>query len=435
MYILLTLPTFASEYVVVIDPGHGGARYVAQEDERWDPVTGKYLSFYAPGMVFGKYSEDQVVLGLSKRLKEYLDLTQSDAGWKKFQDILKTFTDSGKFERIKFKTAMTRDKSWREGGLGASHPEVNAPFRLYDYPDPKNRAKMLQGRISYANSQRPYLIVSIHLNPAGAGHPGGMGAVLAPGYRTFDTLRLIDLKKKSMELFTRSPWQPGWLITDAGWSKWDAARSDTWVYFHGFRKDKNGRLSSPRGLRQNLFAWRYKDKADWISKARAGGPGPYSKDYEKFQATGAFWDRERSEPEQWRREGGSLGYGGDNHLASDELMRFVQQGVRIQVPGLRHPGAVGPIITPFVSTYTLPTYVNAINAYLEIGHLNIERDRNLVVGHPDAVTRSLAAGVYSLFAGLQTRAGYGPYRPRGKKIEWERYEKYKEGNYFKIVVD
>lgn len=438
---LLLLPApgcdlFAREYVIVIDPGHGGARASAMRDERWDPVSGEYLSFYSPGMIYKNYTEQRVVLGLAKQLKKQLELTQTDAGWKKFEELLKSFSGQKSFERVKFKVLMTREDSWSDRNLPPTHPEVNAPYRLYDYPDPRKKGRMLPGRISFINSQKPYLVLSLHLNPAGKGHDGGMAAVLSPGFETFDAVRQIDLNRRPMSWFDRSPWKPTWLITDPGWSKYLAARSDAWVYFHGYRKTKNGNVwrSKNRGFRHNLFDWRYKEK-DWVAKARKGGPGPYSIEYEAWKPDGPFWDRERAEPEQWRREGGKMGFGGDNHLASDELMRFIQHGVRLQVPALRKPGAVGPILPPFTSTYTLPTYVNAICAFLEIGHLNRERDRVLTLRYPTALTRSLAVGVYSLFAGLEVRKTHGPYKPRGEELNWDRYEDYDKGNYFEIVSD
>ena len=431
------LPLFAldaREFVVVVDAGHGGARSAPKKDERWDPVSRQFLSYYAPGTSYRRYTEQAIVLGLAKRLKYYLNLTRTESGWREFRAILQAFSGQKDFERIKFKVIMTREDSWRQRNYPATHPEVNAPYRLYDYPNPRKKGDIVPGRISFINSKQPYLVISLHLNPAGKGHKGGMGAVLAPGYQTFNRVRLTDVGNKSNAWFTRSRWNAGWLITDPGWNKWHAARSDAWVYFHGFRKRKNGTiwLTKNRGLRHNLVNWSYRD-SNWVAKARKGGPGPYSREYAGFKPTGPFWDRERSKPEQWRREGGLMGYGGDNHLASDELMRFMQQGVRIQVPKYRAKGAMGPILTPFISTYTLPTYVNAITAFLEVGHLNRERDRLMILNHPRAVTRSLAAGIYSLFAGMQPRKGYGPYRPRGKKLDWERYENYEKGNYFEIV--
>ena len=423
--------TEGKEYVVVIDPGHGGAPR-RERDDKWDALSGLYLQRFAVGTqtrVRGRvYREHELVLLLGKRVQRYLALTRTRRGWKRFQKLLRRFSDEKKFRRLRFRVKMTRENGWT-GRI--ADPNVNDPYRLYDFPGGP-------GRMSIINAARPHLTVSLHMNPAGRGHKGGMAAVLAPGYETFNLIRKISLGKKKRRLFRRNPWRRGWLVTDRGWNKYHAARSDSWVYFHGYRTKKNGSVwkKKYRGYRYNMVRWRYADAPGWERKARRHLPGPYSLSHAKFQARGKFWDRERGRPEYWRREGGPLGYGGDNHYASDELLRFVQYGVRRLVPARRRPGAVGKILTPFVSTYSLPTFINSICAYLEIGHINRTRDLTLVTRDLDATARSLAAGIYSLFAGLRLkRRAAGPYLPRGKALNFKKYESAPGGNYFKIVSD
>ncbi len=428
------IPFITPEYRIVIDPGHGGINN-SHNDDKWNPVTGAYLEPYAFGMSYQNLNEHEVVMDLARQLKYYTDLTLTGDGWTKFQEILKTFSPGNQFERIRLDAVLTRTESWNQRFSAPDVPEVNAPYRLYDFPDPQSR-NIMPGRISQINKVQPSLVVSLHLNPAEGQNPGGMAAVLAPGYRTFDLLREITIGQKSISLFRRLPWYNGWLVTDVGWNKFESARADAWVYFHGYRSLKNGSgpwLQRNRGIRYNMVSWSYRDDANWTERARRGGPGPYSMVYRDFRATGRFWDREKSRAELWRREDGEAGYGGDNHFASDELLRFVQYGVRLMEPAKRANGAIGPIQTPFVSTYAIPTFVNAICAYLEIGFLNRDRDRALVINSRDAVAKSLAVGIYSLFRGISLRGNYGPYRPRGKPVNFSRYENYEGGNYFEAV--
>ena len=192
-------------YTVVVDPGHGGAP-TAGYDDKWDPVTGKYLSPYLYGMRYGKYEEHKVMLDLSRRVHYYLKLTETEEGWKEFEKILRQFSDQKEFTRIRFRSVMSRDEGWEKKGLGASHPDVNEPFRLYDFPNRKNKKEMVPGRLSYINSEKPYLVVSLHMNPAGPGNEGGMAAVLAPGYSTFDKIRGIHLKNAPDAAFDALPW-------------------------------------------------------------------------------------------------------------------------------------------------------------------------------------------------------------------------------------
>ncbi|MBI3395957.1 MAG: N-acetylmuramoyl-L-alanine amidase, partial [Spirochaetia bacterium] len=164
-------------------------------------------------------------------------------------------------------------------------------------------------------------------------------------------------------------------------------------------------------------------------------PGPYALKYADFKPEGLkFWDREKSRTESWRREDGPAGYGGDNHYAGDELLRFVQYGARRMSPELAKPGAVGDILAPWSTTYSLPTFVNAICAYLEIGHINVDRDRRLVTTHREIVAKSIAAGIYSLFTGMRLKPGAGPYAPRGKAVDFQKYENLPDGNYFDSVL-
>ena len=425
----------APEYVIVVDPGHGGITKNVKDD-KWDALSKKYIQHYAPGTRHGRHTEQGQVLKLGKRVKRYLDLTRSPRGWKEFRKLLRKFSPESNFQRIRFKTHLTRNNSWKQRGLRRDALNLNAPYRLYDYPHHRT-GRIQPGRISRINKLKPYLVLSLHLNPAGRGHDGGMAAVLAPGYKTFNMLREITLKKKPASRFESSPWAKNWLATDAGWSRFESARADAWVYFHGYRSLRNGRspwMQKYRGYRHNMVNWIYRAPGNWARKARLHKPGPYSLKYNEFKAVGKFWDRERGAAEQWRREGGPLKYGGDNHFASDELLRYIQYGTRRIVKKRRKARAMGKILDPFISTYSLPTFVNAICAYLEVGHINRNRDLTLMTRDSEAVAQSLAVGIYSLFQGIKLRKGYGPYRPKGKKLNFERYGKLKNGNYFKIVT-
>lgn len=376
------------------------------------------------------------MMQLARRVDHYLKLTESRGGWLEFEKILRQFSDQKTFERIEIESQLSRKESYDE--LPAGTKNINDRYRLYNFP---NKRKRIQpGRISWINQQKPHLVMSLHMNPAGVGHKGGMAAVLTPGYSTFETIRKIHMGQAPRSRFRKSAWNEKWLVTDSGWTQFEAARADTWVYFNGYRTNRKGtalNLNKNRGIRYNLIDWAYADPPGWPKIYNPKEPGRFSLKFKDFRPEGKFWEREMGKGEAWRREGGVLGYGGDNHYATDELMRFIQQGARIQVPDLRKPGQIGPIQKPYTSTYSMPTFVNAINAYLEVAFVNRKKDRRLVIEHREEVARSLAVGVYSLFRGLQLKKdkNLGPYRPRGKAIDWERYESLPGGNYFEVVAD
>lgn len=427
------------EYTIVIDPGHGGLGS-NNRDDKWDAVHNRYLQYYADGTHHENYSEHELVYELAKKIKQYLDLLNSSSGRDDFSEILQHFSPDNKLKNIRFKTYLSRKEGLKEGNHTGFSQKVNTPYRLYDFPDPDDEKRTLPGRISYINSLKPYLVVSLHMNPAGPNQKGGMATVITPGYKTFDFIRKVSMKRKQRSRFRNSVWYNIWAVTEDGWDAYRSAFSDSWVYFHGYRTKKNGQpwtnsIQGFRGYRHNMVQWRYADPPGWEDTARQHLPGPYAIDQKKFKINGKFWDRELGQAEAWRREDGKLGYGGDNHFASDELLRYIQYGMRSYLPERRKEGAMGEILPPFASTYSLPTYINAICAYLEVGHINRERDLSLLLKDREVVAKSIAAGIYSLFTGLKLKERFEDYKPKGEAVNFKRYEQLPEGNYFKIVAD
>ena len=427
------------QYIIVIDPGHGSAPS-KRRDDRWDPISRRYISFSNYGSQYKDYHEHRIVMALAKKLQYFLNLSQTDWGWQRFTKYLAQFSKNQEqnFPRVMFLSYLTRKEGWEERGRPLTDPEVNAPYRMYDYPDPKHKGPMHLGRISRINHYKPQLVLSLHMTWAGRGHKGGMAAVLSPGYDTFDMLRKISLGQKARSLFFASLWEPHWLVSRKGWSRFQSAYSDAWVYFHGHntRKDslRIGSREYYRGIRHNLITWRYKDPPSWAALARKNAKS-YSSQHRRFRPMGPFWEREQSSNERRRREGGPLRYGGDNHYAGDELLRYIQFGVRLLDPKMRKTAQLGPLQKPYVSSYALPIYVNAITAYLEVGYINRKRDRRLLMQKQKEIALSLAVGIYSLFRGLKLHnKGNSPVIPRGKQINWQSYMQSSSGNYFTQVV-
>lgn len=428
----------APKYKVIIDPGHGGYNQSPYEDfgDKYDILSGKYLEKFKQGASYKERHEREIVLMLSKEVNKVLELTKTESGFIKFKKIAAKYTRS-EIKPIIFDTQLTRTDDYsmftfKEG------QDMNGKYRLYDFPDKKSGVKQL-GRISWINQEKPYLIVSIHLNPSYPGHPGGMAAVIAPPYAVFQKLRLISRGKMNDSSFAKSPYS-NWLQFVGDWTHLQNAVADTWIYFHGYWPDKTGKKTNKNkftGYRHNMITWKYADPHGWENKAKLGGKGPYAVSHEDFIARGSFWNRERGQGEKWRRSGGREGYGGDNFYASNELLRFVQYGLS---DGLRksngHPIKLGPIQTPYISTYSLPTYTNAICAFLEIGYIDNDRDMRILMGNPKIVAESLAVGIYSLFRGIKPiKKKYMPYYPHGKKISFEKYETLNKKNYFQEVAE
>ncbi|MBK8393891.1 MAG: N-acetylmuramoyl-L-alanine amidase [Leptospiraceae bacterium] len=426
------------KYKIVIDPGHGGIKQEPLEifGDKYDSVTGRFLENYKDGASYPKKgrTEMEIVLEVGKELKEILDLTKTKKGFQKFKSYIKLFSDSDapwiKIESTMTRTDNAKDRNYRE------KEDKNQLYRLYDFPDFKTGKNHL-GRISKINSEKPSLVVSLHINAMNAApDAGGMGAVIAPSYQTFELLKRISEKQAEPEEFNKTPWR-NWMLFESKWSRLENAMADAWIYFNGYWPNKAGNQTNIErfeGYRSNMITWRYRDADGW-EKTIKNNEGPYALDHKGFRAVGKFWDRERGKPELMRREGGLEGFGGDNLYASNELLRFMQYGLRLQVNDEKDTyKEPNKILFPFISTYSVPTFINAISAYLELGEITSDKDMYFVTAKKKKTAICLAVGIYSLFNGLELRPMDSPYTPKGKRIDFEKYIGRTGQSYFDEVV-
>ncbi|EMO26267.1 N-acetylmuramoyl-L-alanine amidase domain protein, partial [Leptospira interrogans serovar Bataviae str. HAI135] len=126
-------------FKIVIDPGHGGVDLKPKEDhgDKYDPISDKYLELYKAGASFKGTKEKIIVLELSKELKEILDLTKTEEGFKIFRSYMKSFTNED-LPWIQIDSVMTRNENAEEREY-TSTEDPNALYRLFDYPDKKNK--------------------------------------------------------------------------------------------------------------------------------------------------------------------------------------------------------------------------------------------------------------------------------------------------------
>lgn len=424
-------------YKIVLDPGHGGTNQKPVEEfgDKYDTLSRKFLEPYKPGAGFQGREEREIVLNLARELQSVLDLTKTNAGFKTFQSIAAKYTNAS-IRPVRFESVLTRTDNFTDHNY-SDEDDKNAKYRMYDFPNKTTNTKV-PGRLSFINSQTPELVVSLHLNPSYPGHEGGMAAVIAPPYRIFQQLRLISNGKMNESVFHRSHYR-NWLKFKGDWNHLENAMTDTWIYFHGYWADQSGKntdMNRFSGYRHNMVTWHYADPQGWEEEARKGGRGQYSKTHEDYIARGRFWNRERGLGERLRRDRGREGFGGDNLYASNELLRFVQYGLSDRLRDeKKQPPKLGPIQPPYISTYSLPTYTNAICAFLEIGFIDNERDMKYIIGEQRIVAESLAVGIYSLFMGINPNKKKDlPYIPKGKRLGFERYRKLDGVNYFEIVA-
>ncbi len=416
MKVVLTLMLVSVlDFRVVVDPGHGGVD-IGVNSDRWDPIAGRYLMRYRPGARMGRIEEQEIVLRIALEVKKLLDFTLTESGWKKFKKILHRYGRPQ--ERVKIKAILTRKTSYKKylKSYKRKHIDINAPFRLFDYP---SETGMKPGRISFINSVSPALVVSIHAYGPVEFQRKGMFAVVSPPYSFLEKVKKFLLYGMWKNYLKRSPYYDCWFMQGPDRSKWDWMLSDTWLYFTGYPKVKGKKksdLSKWLGYGRNMIMWRYRDPEAWLVSARKHSLfSPFAVDLKYHREKGRYWDRERSRREEWRRGRNEIvGFGGVNHYASDEILRFIRLSLR-NCREFRKKEL--PVIDkPIVSIWAVPILTDSVVGYVEIGNI---REKYLRVCSKQ-IAEGIAVAVYSLLAGLKIKESItrNRFAPRGEKINF-----------------
>jgi N-acetylmuramoyl-L-alanine amidase len=425
------------EHTVVIDPGHGGLSLnpVSMHGDKYDPGQKKYLSPYYQGAAYKNLNEGEIVFNISKKAYDYLKLTQSSGGRSEFEQILRKYGIETN-EKIKpVGIFLSRSEGYTLSQLkkydGKTDKDYNADYRLFDYPDFET-GKRMPGIISRINEKKPSLVVSIHLDSIGP-PKGAMAAVVTPGYDTFKKAVLYTegdqaQRRQIYREFARSPYA-NWIQMDSSRNAFEWFLCDSWIYFTGYWSKKNGLSAEKRkfrGIRQDYVLWNYQGDS-WEKRPFE----PLVSEIDNVDLEQSFWLREQSEPEKWRREGGAEGIGGDNLYASHELLRYIRLGL-LQNKSLEE-NKLPPIREPHWSTWSLPTYLNAVNAFIEIGFINNRYDRERITQFQDVHAEALAVGIYSLLYGLKTPELKPEDMPKGEPLDLQKYKTWQGLNYFEQV--
>lgn len=441
LFLILTSASAWGSYRVVIDPGHGG-KYAYPSNlfgDKCDPLALRCISDYRGGAEKWGYRESDEVYEIAKQIKNYLDLLNTSSGRKKFSTILKKYSAENEEIHSDIEVFLSRKSNYQDH-YPDNRFDFNADYRLFDFEDKVTGKKRL-GTVSRINRVKPHLVVSLHLTPGAPSKYGGMAAVITPGYDTYswalqyvkaDTRGRSNIRNK----FNRSPYR--FWMRASGYSGFESFICDSWVYFSGRWSKKNGlepRNTKYRGYRQNWVTWEYSDDENWVYTALSKKKyTPYTPHLKYFTASGKFWEREKSKPERWRRENGYEGYGGDNYYAAKEIMRTIRKGFLIS--RFDSYKTLPVIARPYLSTWIVPTYINAISAYIELAHLNVKRDVTRVLYYKKVYAEAIAVGIYSLFYSTKQPATNKRVNlPTGRAIDFQKYETYEPGNYFEIVSD
>ncbi len=424
-------------YRVVLDPGHGGLNIMPRSvyGDKYDPINKIYADNFRPGAYHEGIWEHEEVYKIARLIQSYLFLTRTKSGKIKFQKIMRKYSKKALYKIYPIDVYISRENSYAMNYFDI-YEDINALYRLYDYPDIRTN-KMKKGRISKINSYKPHLVVTIHLTRGQRNKMGALNSVITPGLDTYkialEYAKASNQDKKDiMNQFLVSSYQNWFKV--AGRDHFESFLLDACVYFTGYWCDRINLSAIEdkfKGYRHNMFSWKYADQPNWIDRAiRHPKNSQYSKNLKDFTLEGPFWQREQGREERWRREGGIEGYGGDNLYASNELLRFLRKGFLVNKV---HPKEKLPqILEPYISTWSISTYVNAVVAYIEIGYLDIEADFNRILNHKKEYAESIAVGIYSLFfSSNQLKDNQKKNFPWGRKIDFKKYK-----NYFsKVIVE
>ncbi len=413
---------------VVLDPGHGGLEFLSRDrhGDRFDSLSGKYLDDFRAGASWKGLHEREITWNIASKTAEILKDASPGGDFRKFEKILEKY--GRPLKRINIETFMSRDSGEK---INADDPDPNAPYRLFDYPDA--HGKILPGRISSINSLRPRLVVSIHLASSGSDDYHAINPVIAAPFSFMvKGLDYLRGRRTSRDFFSSSRFRD-WFIEKETRTPFSWYLSDVSQYFTGYPLDENRNICLDRfkGYRHNMIQWAFRDRDGWEKEAVFHRRwSPYSADYMDFAPAGKFWNRERSVYESYRRDGGDEGFGGDNAYASYEIVRYI-------LASLQKNGGYDRDFTPgrpYVSIWAMPVYINAVSAYFELGYLKRGKDRIMMTERQQEIAEGIAAGIYSLLAGMKPDPeGKISFPPKGKKIDLKKYDISSERSYFDEV--
>lgn len=416
---------------VMIDPGHGGIGKspMSVHGDRYDTIGKRYLDVFKEGAERGGLHERTIVYSIARKTEKILRLLGPNGDRNKFYRILERYTDDTPREAT-IVTFMSRGRSLTEEEADFKK-DPNAPFRLFDYPD--TDGEMQPGRLSQINACKPHLVVSLHLASSGPRDFEGMSPVVLPPYRFLhEGLKYLQGDRDDKKFFFRSPYRE-WFIEQYTRSDFNWFLNDASLYFTGspLRHDLEQDRPAFKGYRYNMVRWSYADDPGWEHAARHEIPlSRYAPTLGNFVPEGRFWERERSIFEQYRRDGGPEGFGGDNAYASYEIIRYICYSLFLH-------GDDNPSQKPgksYISVWILPLHVNAVNAFIELGYLNRARDRHILIKRQDEIAEGIAVGIYSLLTGIEPRDKKYKQLPRGDNIDFSKYRTEGGDSYFEAVT-
>ncbi|MBP7901437.1 MAG: N-acetylmuramoyl-L-alanine amidase [Spirochaetes bacterium] len=405
------------EFTVVLDPGHGGTDNppLSQNGDRYDPLSKKYLSTFRAGAVHMNLKESELMYSIASKSNEILKLTQSKDGFKKFRHILSKYGIKPVGHSIIF-SHLSRPETLKDSDAEILK-DPNGPYRLFDYP---LNGTITGGRITAINKLKPQLVISLHCDYSPPPHHQGFTAIIVPPFRYFKKGIEYYNNKNSDDFYKTMPDAADyWLVKDRNTDSFESFVNDVALYFTSYQLKLPHFEQNPddfKGFKQNMVQWSYSDFPSW-KKEVILNKGAYSKNLENFSPDTRFWKREMSIYENFKRDGGEEGFGGDNYFATMEIIRFMLASLELR--GMKNYVYAKD---PYYSCWLNPILLNAINAYIEIGYLTSYKFRKILTEETDALAEAVAVASYSLLAETENIEDMNfANKPKFKNIDLNKY--------------
>lgn len=375
------------EVIICLDPGHGGKPEYGNSTggDRWSADKKTYLNYYNYGGGYKDIIEHEYVYDVAIDIKKHLESFNTFEGLSKLKSFLnKNGIEIIKDKKIIFKPFLSRKDSYtRNKDL---KDDVNSDYRIFDYPkSPEEKDYSLKsGRLSFINSKKPQITLSLHLNYVESQKYQGMLSFFSPSYNVF---KQIYENKEDSEYLDNHPIKEYWNILSKRHTMKEYMINDSQTYFKG--KKLSGREI---GKRYNMISWKYKDEE--------------------------FWKREKSIYEKYRRDSGPEGLGGDNLYLGSEILRWISFFSNKEL------GKTVEILSPRASDWSVSLYTNSITSGLELGNIFSDHDRSFLKNNKDKIAYFISCGLYCVLNDINIKKSDNTVNPLGIKLNLKKYKKY-----------
>ncbi|MGM0607654.1 MAG: hypothetical protein ACQESP_04450 [Candidatus Muiribacteriota bacterium] len=396
----------SDEIVICLDPGHGGKPEYGNRygGDQWSFENKTFNSFYNYGAYYKGMKEHEYVYDLSLLVKKNINDLNTKEGLKKALFFLSEHgVELDSIENYNFRVFLSRGVSYNKRE-NADEDNINKYYRMFDSPhniDEPSEDSIKKGRLSYINSQKPHITLSLHINYVESQKYSGMHSFFAPSYYEF---KEILNNRDNFDKLKNMPIYSFWNIASGIYPNEMWMVNDASTYFTGHRI--NGRFI---GRRNAMINWKYSEI-----------PSVQSEELDFDELNTSFFDREKCKYELYRRQNGPEGVGGDNLYISNEILRWVSYFLN-----KKDKKKVG-VLPPRASDWSISIFTNSITGALELGNIYSEYDREFLINYKENIAEYISYGLLCVLNEVTIKGEYDGESPLLEKLNLQKYNDYFE---------